>query len=402
MKITDLKTLFEEKANEKRKELDKKGDAKEVTIKGSYTIRYGYTEIIAKKVSDTGPNRFNQLTISVRGGGHFSYNWQTIEKDEIEYYQKQILIMMDYWKEYAKLTKAKDVLFMAESGQLDYRMVEVFQPIFSKDMNPEYAQLQTCLFARYKQNFLGGIIFEEYANYIDKFLEAKGIFEHIQTEYPLITIDKNRDGTWDIYNRLYFDYCGERLALTSISDFTKCTIQFIDSKQFKDELFELEFNKQSLSQFFADVKEKMMLLNLMKPPMVNFTELIRFSFRAFEETTIESLFNRLMEKLDSWEEVELEAKEILDNYPEEYDALILDIKGTNHNVEFETLLDTTDTKQDVELKIHKFKTKKYYYHFISKWNAGVRKKELEIIPSSEECPDKVKELLVAYLLPQFK
>lgn len=402
MKITDLKTLFEEKANEKRKEIDKKGEAKEVTIKSSYTIQYGFTKIIAKKVSDTGPNRFNQLTISVRGGGHFAYNWQSIEKDEIEYYQKQILIMMDYWKEYAKLTKAKDVLFMAESGQLDYRMIEVFQPIFSKDMNPEYAQLQTCLFARYKQTFLGGIIFEEYANYVDKFLEVKGIFEHILTKHPLITVNKNGDGTWDIYNRLYFDYCGENLVLTPFSDFEKCTIIFSNSKQFEDTLFELEFNEQSLHQFFIDVKEKMMLLNLMKPPMVNFTELIRFSFRAFEEATIESLFNRLMEELDSWEEVELEAKEILDNYPEEYDALILDIKGNNHNVEFETSLDETDKKQDVELKIHKFKTKKYYYYFICKWNDEVRGREYEIIPSSEECPDKVKELLVTYLLPQFK
>ncbi|MCU7667882.1 hypothetical protein [Bacillus thuringiensis] len=402
MKITDLKTLFEEKANEKRKELDKKGESKEVTIKGSYTIRYGYTEIIAKKVSDNGPNRFNQLTIAVKGGGHFAYNWQTIEKDEIQYYQEQILIMMDYWKEYAKLTKAKDILFMAEPGLLDNRMIEVFKPIFSKDMNPEYVQLQTYLFAKYKQTFLGGMIFEEYANYVDKFLEVKGIFEHIQTQYPLITINKNDGGTWEIYNRLYFEYCGEKLALTPISDFTKCTIQFFDSKQFKDTLFELEFNEQSLHQFFADVKEKMMLPNLMKPPIVNFTELIRFSFSAFEETIIESLFNELIEKLDSWEEVEFEAKEILDNYPEAYDALILDIKGNNHNVEFETLLDKTDKKQEVELKIHKFKTKKYYYHFICKWNDEVRGREYEIIQSSEECPNKVKELLVTYLLPQFK
>lgn len=402
MKITDLKTLFEEKANEKRKKLDKKGESKEVTIKGSYTIRYGYTEIIAKKVSDNGPNRFNQLTIAVKGGGHFVYNWQTIEKDEIQYYQEQILIMMDYWKEYAKLTKAKDILFMAEPGLLDNRMIEVFKPIFSKDMNPEYVQLQTYLFAKYKQTFLGGMIFEEYANYVDKFLEVKGIFEHIQTQYPLITINKNDGGTWEIYNRLYFEYCGEKLALTPISDFTKCTIQFFDSKQFKDTLFELEFNEQSLHQFFADVKEKMMLPNLMKPPIVNFTELIRFSFSAFEETIIESLFNELIEKLDSWEEVEFEAKEILDNYPEAYDALILDIKGNNHNVEFENLLDKTDKKQEVELKIHKFKTKKYYYHFICKWNDEVRGREYEIIQSSEECPNKVKELLVTYLLPQFK
>ncbi|PFJ29068.1 MULTISPECIES: hypothetical protein [Bacillus cereus group] len=402
MKITDLKTLFEEKANEKRKELDKKGDTKEVTIKGSYTIRYGYTEIIAKKFSEYEPSRFKQLIIAIKGGGHFAYDWQTIDKDEIEYYQKQLLIMVDYWKEYAKLTKAKDILFITQSGQLDNRMIEAFKPILSKDMNPKYVELQTYFFAKNNEKFLGGIIFEEYANYIDRFLEAKETFEHIQTQYPLITINKNDGGTWEIYSRLYFEYCGEKLVLTPFSDFEKCTIIFSNSKQFKDTLFELEFNEESLHQFFADVKEKMIFPNLMKPPMVNFTELIRLSFQTLKETIIESLFNELVDKLDSWEEVELEAKEILDNYPEVYDALILDIKGTNHNVEFETLLDTTDEKQDVELKIYKFKTKKYCYHFISKRNDAVRGKEFEIIQSSEECPNKVKELLVTYLLPQFK
>ncbi|MDA1675390.1 hypothetical protein [Bacillus cereus group sp. TH152-1LC] len=312
--------------------------------------------------------------------------------DEIkEQFDELLLIIMDYWHEYATLNDYESVLLV------DYFNDCELEPIFQSDTDEEEPREDVIRFLfsypmLQQGRLLGARISKNIECKIQKFLITKSFLEQALSTNPLIRIipklnSNNIDSLIRKNASILVEYEDWQFFLTLIDDYQ--TLMFYTLNENKEQevllISPVNNSKNAVEKVIEQIKEENKLKHLVKPPMKHFKNFFSKhgnSLSSYEHYKHE--FDSLLSILGDWEQVESE-------------FIFL-----NKRNKLDCTVDSYDSIRKSRIRVHECKSKLYRYFFVAykiETDKG-EKYECSIIVSkdlqgsSEELQNKLQQLFI--------
>lgn len=275
--------------------------------------------------------------------------------DEIkERFDELVLIMMDYWHEYATLNQYESVLLV------DYFNDCELEPIFQSESQVEELREDVISFLfsyPLLQNgrLMGTRISKNIECEIQNFLMAKPFLEQALSTNPLIHIIPKQNSTnIDSLIRknasILVEYEDSKFFLTLIDDYKTMMLYTLNTNKEQEVLLTSPVNnsKNAVEEVIEQIKEENKLKHLVKPPMKHFKNF--FSTHNNKLSSYEHYqheFDSLLSIMGSWEQVESE------------------FISLNKRGKLECRVDSYDSIRKSRIRVHECKSKLYRYFFVA-------------------------------------
>ncbi|MGX5608865.1 hypothetical protein ACWKTZ_21065 [Bacillus cereus] len=271
-----------------------------------------------------------------------------------ERFDKLLLIMMDYWHEYAMLNHYENVLLV------DYFNDCELEPIFQSDSDGKEPREDVIRFLFsypmfQKGRLMGARISENIECEIQRFLMIKPFLEQALSTNPLIHIipKPNADNIDSLIRKnasILFEYEDTKLFLTLIDDYQTVMLYTLNTNKEQEVLLTSPVNnsKNAVEEVIEQIKEENKLKHLVKPPMKHFK-----NFFSTHDNRLSSYkhyqheFDSLISMMGSWEQVESE------------------FISLNKRNKLNCISDSYDSIRKSRISVYECKTKLYRYFFVA-------------------------------------
>lgn len=316
----------------------------------SFTIKCGGFQLRTELMNQTNKT-FNAIQVMVM----FSSRQNKEITDEVkEQFDELLLIIMDYWHEYATLNDYESVLLV------DYFHDCELEPIFKSDTQGEEPRedVISSLFAYYpmlqKGRLLGAKISKNIECNIQNFLKAKPFLEQALSTSPLIHIFStqhaaNINALIRKNASILVEYEDSRFLLTLMDDYQSVMFYTLNEKKEQEVLLVSPVNnsKNAVEKVIEQFKEENKLKHLVKPPMKHFKNFFSTHDSNLSYEHYHHEFDSLLSIMGDWEQVESEF--ILLNKRNKLDCTV----------------DSYDSIRKSRIRVHECKSELYRYFFVT-------------------------------------